>query len=84
VKNIKTNKCELALQQYSAQMFSATVKIGHVRYKFFSTQKETAERIYGILLSNCLFNENSIDALFGIYRLKIEKKHNTNYLVTYA
>jgi len=82
VKNIKTSKCELALQQYSAKMFSATVKIGNIKYKFFSRKQETAERIYGMLLSNCLFNENSIDALFGIYRLKIERKSNTNYLVS--
>jgi len=82
VKNIKTSKCELALQQYSAQLFSATVKIGNIRYKFFSKQKETAERVYGLLLSNCLFNENCIDALFGIYRLKLERKHNTTYLVS--
>jgi hypothetical protein len=82
MKNLKISKCELILQQYSTEMFSATVKIGKVRYKFFSRQKETAEKVYGVLLSNCFFNENLIDTLFSIYRLKIERKCNTNYFVS--
>jgi len=70
------------LQQYSDQMYSATIRIGNIRYKFFSKQKSTAEKVYTVLLSNCFFNENLINVLFPIYRIKIEQRSKNNFFVS--
>jgi hypothetical protein len=82
MKNLKSSRCEVLLQQYSDQMYSATIRIGNIRYKFFSKQKSTAEKVYTVLLSNCFFNENLINVLFPIYRIKIEQRSKNNFFVS--
>jgi hypothetical protein len=82
MKNLKTSKCEVALQQYAPHMYSATVKTGTGRYRFFSRQKKTAEKLYGIFTVNCPFTESGIHALLSLNHVTIERSSGSNYFVS--